>query len=64
MLTIDTQNMSNSVIERNKSIITKFPYPVYNRFHQNWRIGQSFFYCVCENIVGCRFTTCYIKKIF
>ncbi|KAL6431042.1 hypothetical protein ACFW04_007056 [Cataglyphis niger] len=39
MQTIDTQNMSNSVIERNKSIITKFP--LYNRFHQNWRIDPE-----------------------
>lgn len=43
MQMIDTQNMSNSVIERNKSIITKFPFPLYNRFHQNWRVGESVF---------------------
>lgn len=43
MQMIDTQNMSNSVIERNKSIITKFSFPLYNRFHQNWRVGESVF---------------------
>lgn len=48
MQTIDTQNMSNSVIERNKSIITKFP--LYNRFHQNWRIGKSVFIVYVKNI--------------
>ncbi|KAM0729049.1 hypothetical protein ACS0PU_004403 [Formica fusca] len=41
MQMIDTQNMSNSVIERNKSIITKFPFPLYNRFHQNWRVDPE-----------------------
>lgn len=39
MQTIDTQNMSNSVIEKNKSIT--FSFPLYNRFHQNWRVDPK-----------------------
>lgn len=38
--TIDTKSLLDSAIEKYKSIIIKSPSPMYNRFNQNWRVGE------------------------
>ncbi|RLU16926.1 hypothetical protein DMN91_010995 [Ooceraea biroi] len=35
--TVDTQSLSDSVIAINESIITRFPFSIYNKYNQNWR---------------------------
>lgn len=38
--TIDTKSFLGSAIEKYNSIIIKSPSPIYNRFNQDWRIGE------------------------
>ncbi|KAH0946123.1 hypothetical protein HN011_005677 [Eciton burchellii] len=38
---IDTQSLSDSVIAINKSIITRFPFPIYNKYNQNWHTDSE-----------------------
>lgn len=38
--TVDTKSLLDSAIEKYKSIMIKSPSPIYNRFNQNWRLGE------------------------
>ncbi|XP_020286737.1 uncharacterized protein LOC109856169 [Pseudomyrmex gracilis] len=39
--TVDTQSLLDSVIAKNKTIITRLPIPMYNKFIQYWRIDPE-----------------------
>jgi len=39
---IDAQSLSDSIIAINESIITRFSFPIYNKYNQNWHTGMLF----------------------
>jgi hypothetical protein len=59
---IDTQSLSDSVIAINKSIITRFPFPIYNKYNQNWHTGMFFSHIIYGKDIR-KIQIIYIKSI-